>query len=573
MFTQVFFKVKSLRQKRMDNFISSLKPTPDNDAYTTPELEKYSQYLGGCGIEMVVFRKRKPKQKKTLDAMPFNEKLSDDLSANEKILKNIFHNCADFFVRPILIDGQPKILMVYLEGLLDTKNLEIVLLKPLFFQGLPDGLGEITSLNQIIDQNLIPGTSFKNVSELEKLIEGILKGELGMMVDGSTNALLADFKGMEQRNVEEPATEVTIRGPRDGFTENLSINTSLIRRRIRSTRLKFEPIAIGKLSQTDVMIAYIEGLATESLLKEVRARLGRIEIDAILESQYIEEFIEDAPYSPFPQVQNTERPDILTANLLEGRAAILVDNTPFALIVPMTFWNGLQAVEDYYERFWYTSFIRIVRYVLFNIAMYLPSIYVALSTYHPKLIPTTLLISIAAAREGVPFPTIIEALVMEFVFEGLREAGIRLPKAVGSAVSIVGALVVGQAAVQAGIVSAPMVIVVATTGIASFAIPRYNLGTALRLVRFPMLILAGVFGLYGICIGFIALTIHLVNLRSFGVPYFTPVAPQIPGDLKDVLIRAPRWANKYGPIFTFGRNKQRVDSEQMPSPSRGGTDQ
>ena len=198
----------------------------------------------------------------------------------------------------------------------------------------------------------------------------------------------------------------------------------------------------------------------------------------------------------------------------------------------MTFWSGLQAVKDYYERFIYTTFIRCIRSILFMISLFLPSVYVALTTFHPKLIPTTLLISVAAAREGVPFPAFIEALMMEFVFEGLREAGVRLPKAVGSAVSIVGALVIGQAAVQAGIVSTPMVTVVATTGIASFAIPRYNLEIAIRMLRFTLLVLAGVLGLYGIVIGTIALTIHLVNLRSFGVPYFTPVAPQIPKDLR-----------------------------------------
>ena len=194
----------------------------------------------------------------------------------------------------------------------------------------------------------------------------------------------------------------------------------------------------------------------------------------------------------------------------------------------------------------------------------------ALTTFHPKLIPTTLLISVAAAREGVPFPAFIEALMMEFVFEGLREAGIRLPKAVGSAVSIVGALVIGQAAVQAGIVSAPMVIVVATTGIASFAIPRYNLGIAIRMLRFMMLLLAGVLGLYGIVIGFIALTIHLVNLRSFGVPYFTPLAPQIPKDMKDFILRAPRWALQHRPAFMAGKRKKRMPTGQKPSPKKGG---
>ncbi|WP_066250189.1 spore germination protein [Neobacillus drentensis] len=526
---------------------------------------------------MVRFRKRiKLHDLKKVTSLPSEEEniepISSDLSKNEQILKDLFQNCFDFVIRPINITGKPKILLIYLEGLIDTKTLENVLLKPMLFEGLPSGLGEIRTIGQVIEEQLIAVTPIKTVSQIKELVNGVLKADVGILIEGQTDALLASLAGFEKRDVEEPTSEITIRGPRDGFTESIGTNTTLLRRRIRSTRLKFEPLSLGELSQTDVVIAYIEGIALDSLLEEVRKRLGRIQIDAILESEYIEEFIEDVPHSPFPQIQNTERPDIVTANLLEGKVAIIVDNTPFALLVPMTFWDGMQAVEDYYERHIYTSFIRMIRYVLFNMALYLPSIYVALTTYHPKLIPTKLLISIAAAREGVPFPTIVEALLMEFVFEGLREAGIRLPKAVGSAVSIVGALVVGQAAVQAGIVSAPTVIVVATTGIASFSIPRYNLGTALRLTRFAMLILAGIFGFYGITLGFITLTIHLVNLRSFGVPYFTPVAPQIPRDLKDVLVRSPRWALQTGPMFTFGKDKQRVPPGQKPDPQKGGRD-
>ncbi len=525
---------------------------------------------------MVRFRKRKKLlDLKTTISLPSennNDLFSSDLLTNEQVLKDTFHNCSDLVIRPIYVTGRPKILLIYLDGLTDTKTLENVLLKPMLFEGLPNGLSDIRTIGQVIEEQLIAITPIKTVSQINELVNGVLKADVGILIDGQTDALLASLAGFEKRSVEEPATEITIRGPRDGFTESLRTNTTLLRRRIRSTRLKLEPLSLGELSQTDVEIAYIEGIARDSLLEEVRKRLSRIKIDAILESEYIEEFIEDMPYSPFPQIQNTERPDIVIANLLEGKVAIIVDNTPFALIVPMTFWDGMQAVEDYYERPIYTSFIRFVRYVLFNMALFLPSIYVALTTYHPKLIPTKLLISVAAAREGVPFPTIIEALIMEFVFEGLREAGIRLPKAVGSAVSIVGALVVGQAAVQAGIVSAPTVIVVATTGIASFAIPRYNLGTALRLIRFAMLILAGIFGFYGITLGFITMTIHLVTLRSFGIPYFTPVAPQIPRDLKDVLIRSPRWALQTGPIFTFGKDKQRVPPGQKPDPQKGGRD-
>lgn len=524
---------------------------------------------------MFWFRNRKTHNKtKTITALPSsvqNEQLSTDLSTNDKKLKDLFTNCSDFITRPVYINGEPKMILCYLDGLTDDKTIDAVLLKPIMFQGLPDGLDRMQTLGKFVEQQLLASTSVKTVLEINKLVESILKGELCILVESEDKALVADMKAVKERGIEEPSTEVTIRGPKDGFNESLRTNTSLLRKRIRSTRLKFESLTIGNLSQTDVVIAYIEGIVSETLLQEVQKRLKQIEIDGILESGYIEEFIEDVPFTPFPQIMNTERPDIVTANLLDGRVAILVDNTPFALIVPMTFWNGLQAVEDYYERFVYTSFIRFVRYIMFNIAIYLPSIYVALTTYHPKLIPITLLISISGAREGVPFPAIIEAMAMELVFEGLREAGIRLPKAIGSAVSIVGALVIGQAAVQAGIVSAPMVIVVAATGIASFSIPRYNLGTATRLIRFPMLLLAGIFGLYGIAIGFIALTIHLVNLRSFGVPYFTPVAPQIPSDLKDVFIRAPRWANQYGLFFTFGRNKQEIPAGQKGGPQKGGS--
>ena len=319
-----------------------------------------------------------------------------------------------------------------------------------------------------------------------------------------------------------------------------------------------------------MVITYIEGIAPDSVLDEVRQRVKRIQIDGVLESAFIEEFIEDQPFSPFPQIQNTERPDAVCASLLEGKVAILVDNTPFVLIVPMTFWTGLQAAEDYYERSIYTTFVRWIRLILINISLFLPSLYVAITTFHPKLIPTNLLISIAAAREGIPFPAVIEALMMEFLFEGLREAGVRLPKPVGSAVSIVGALVIGQAAVQAGIISAPLVIVVATTGIASFAFPRYNLGTAYRMLRFPMLLLAGMLGLYGVAISTLAILIHLTNIRSFGIPYLSPVAPQTPRDLKDVFLRTPRWNMTHRPIMVSGEEKVRFPGGQKPDEKREG---
>ncbi|WAH44657.1 spore germination protein [Alicyclobacillus fastidiosus] len=292
-------------------------------------------------------------------------------------------------------------------------------------------------------------------------------------------------------------------------------------------------------------------------------------MDGVLETGYIEDFIEDKPYSPFPTVQNTERPDVVAASLLEGKVAILVDGTPFALIVPLTLMSALNANEDYYERSFVSTAIRWVRFVFVHIALLLPSIYVALVSYQQEMVPTTFLLSIAAAQEATPFPAIVEAFGMEFMFEGLREAGVRLPKAVGSAISIVGALVIGQAAVQAGIVSAPMVIVVATTGIATFTIPRFNVGIAIRLLRFPMLLLAGMFGFYGITIGMLGILVHLTTLRSFGVPYFAPLAPLTAHGLKDVFIRAPWWAMIRRPNTAESTNSVRVPSGQQPSPRRG----
>lgn len=415
---------------------------------------------------------------------------------------------------------------------------------------------------------MIAVSQIQTVSTINEVIDGILKANIGLLIDGENRAIVAELKGFERRAVEEPEAEVSVRGPRDGFTETLRINTSLIRRRIRSPKLKMESIALGRVSQTDVAIVYIEGIVSRTVLDEVRNRIGRIQMDGVLESGFIEEFIEDAPWSPFPQIQNTERPDVVCASLLEGKVAIMIDNTPFVLIAPMTFWTGLQAVEDYYERSIYTTFIRFVRYSLFNIALMLPSLYVALSTFHQQLIPTNLLMSIANSREGVPFPTFVEAMLMEFMFEGLREAGIRMPRAVGSAVSIVGALVIGQSAVQAGIVSAPVVIVVAMTGIASFAIPRYNFGTAYRLLRFPMLILAGMFGLYGIVSGVFLMIIHLNGLRSFGVPYMSPMVSPVPHAIKDIFLRAPRWMMTMRPAFTAGANAKRIPEGQRPSPKR-----
>jgi hypothetical protein len=521
---------------------------------------------------MVFFRsskKDKSNQVQVPASSDSNDLLSSNISTNEQWLKRKFEKCSDIEFRTVPVNGDTKLLIVYVDGFCDTKLLDEMILKPLIVNGMTEKSNFMDTYRNMISQHLVPIAKVEMVNKISQIVENVLMANVAILVDGEKNAMIAELKGFEKRGIEEPSSEAVIRGPRDGFTETLRINTSLIRRRLRTPKLKIESFTLGKQSKTDVEIIYIEGLVQDSLLAEVKKRLEQIEIDSIIGSGYIEEFIEDAPFSPFPQIQNTERPDVVCASLSEGKIAIVVDNTPFVLIVPMTFWSGLQAAEDYYERFLYTTFIRWVRFTLLNIALFFPSLYVAITTFHPQLIPTNLIINVAAAREGIPFPAVVEALIMEFMFEALREAGIRLPKPVGSAVSIVGALVIGQAAVQAGIISAPMVIVVAATGIASFGIPRYNLGIAYRMLRFPILILAGLLGLFGIIFGAILILIHLVTLRSFGVPYLSPLAPRGNGNLKDVLVRAPRWNMKEHSTFITRENNPRIPENQKPGTERG----
>lgn len=505
----------------------------------------------------------------TLSEEVDSDELSEDLQSNERMFRETFAECSDIVFRSIQVEGQVRMMILYIDGLVDTKNLDLTFLKPVLYEGIPQGLGTTEWVGHLIENQLVAvahtGTAHRNV----EVCNSILNANVALFIDGEAQALILEVKGYSQRNIGKPTEEQVIRGPQEGFTEDLRVNTSLLRRKVKSTKLKFEPYVLGESTQTNILISYLDNVVDKEMLSEVRERVTRIRTDAILDSGFIEEFIEDAPFSPFPTVQNTERPDVVAANLLEGKVAIISDGSPFVLLAPFTLVGAFQSAEDYYERFIYTTAVRWLRFILVATALLLPSTYVALTTYHPQLIPTNLVLTFAAARETSPFPTLIETLMMEVMFEALREAGIRLPKAVGSAVSIVGALVIGQAAVEAGIVSAPVVIVVAVTGIASFAIPRYSVATAFRLLRFPMLLLAGTLGFFGITMGVLMMLSHLVSLRSFGVPYFIPVAPTKAENLSDALWRAPRWRMHWRPTSFVKTGKRRTPAGQMPSPRRG----
>ncbi|WP_274653132.1 spore germination protein [Paenibacillus humicola] len=489
--------------------------------------------------------------------IPENAKLSGRLQSDKETLLRIFERCGDLKMQPYLLPNGTEVLIVYFHGMTQSFLLEQLILNPLLSQSAVPELLKGADLAQHLQMQVLRlPLSFED-GNIRKISSSLLTGHVCILLDGSPKAILAAICGSEHRSIEEPSSELSLRGPRAGFIEDIVINSNLMRIKLRSERLKIEYMTIGSISNTMVAVVYLSGVVNETVLQEVRRRLSEIKLDAVLDSGLLEEWLEEKHYSPFPQLQNTERPDVLAANLLEGKVGIMADGSPFALIAPYTFWGGIQASEDYYERFIYTSLIRALRMLLLFLSLTLPSIYVAITTFHPQMMPTDLLLSFSSATEPSPFPAIIEALIMEFLFEALREAGIRLPKHVGSAISIVGALVIGQAAVQAGVISAPMVIVVSITGIASFAIPRYSFGIGFRMLRFPLLFLSGMFGLVGLGVGLVAILCHLVNLRSFGVLYFSPVAPLSKRNLNDVIVRVPRWLQPFLPKSVAGGLKRR----------------
>lgn len=462
-----------------------------------------------------------------------DQNISQDLQLNETRLRETFHKCSDIVFRKLQSPGENDILLVYLDGLADTKELEKMVIRPLLQRA-------DQPVHDILESRLIAVASLEKLTDMDAAVQHILYGSTAIFVQNEHEAIIVGLIDFHQRSIEEPTIETSVRGPREGFTEVLRTNTSMIRRKINSPMLKFEAVELGITTRTRVVITYLEDQVDAGVLRLVQERIGRIKSKSIFDSSYVEEQIEDTPYSLFPQVQNTERPDTVAASLMEGKVGILVDGSPNALIVPMTFWSGFQAAEDHYERFLYVSAVRSIRISLFVMSLLLPSVFVALTTFHPQMIPASLLISIAAAREGIPFPTVMETFLLEVMFEGLREAGLRMPRAVGSAVSIVGALVIGEAAVQAGFISAPIVIIVASTGIASFAVPRYSLSLPFRVLRFPLLGLAGSLGFYGIATGTIVILAHMCMLESFGVPYLSPISPFKLKGIGDTLYRRPR---------------------------------
>lgn len=441
----------------------------------------------------------------------------------------------------------------YLRGAIHLDMLQTHVFGPLSERDYGDDHTREMRLASLFDDCSLFSTPYSITDSVENAVNALLHGQVLLTVDGQSRMAVFPLANHAMRSVTVPQNEKTIRGPKDAFVEDLYTNLALIRQRIRSTELKVESFVLGVHSKTEVLLLYFEGKCKPEMVEQIRSRLGGIQLDHMNSSSVIEEYLDTNKLSPFPQMLYTERPDAAVASLIEGKVVILTDGTPNHLIVPAPLVAFLQAAEDYYQRFFFSSWIRLIRYLFFAVSLILPSTYVAITTFHPEMIPVSLLISIASSRDLVPFPAVFEAFAMELTFEVLREAGQRIPTAIGTTISIVGALVIGEAAVQAGIVSAPMVIVVSLTGISSFIIPHFELNLAIRFLRFLLLLLAGMFGLLGVLIGVILILIHLLALEPFGVPYLSPIAPLDGRKLRDVFVRLP-W-----PVMWSSKKKEQGD--------------
>ena len=493
--------------------------------------------------------------------------ISTSLAENKKVIEDIYTLPLnkDIVIRNITIPGQSvvKAMLIFVDGLADKNIVTMTVLKPLMM--MRDTGKEFYSNDLVgimIDQYLPSGQATR-VSSFKQVQQAINTGDTVLFFDGIDEAVTVETKGFEHRSVDRPATEQSVRGSQNAFTEVLRVNTALIRSMLHSSDLVTEMIPVGERGHSNCAVMYLASVANRDLVAEVRRRIQGINTDLIIDSGMLEHFIIDFPQNPFPQTLSTERPDRVVVHLAEGRVAILVDGSPFGHIVPISIFTLMHSADDFALNYYYTNMLRVIRWMGGYISMLLPALYLAISTFHQEAMPTELLLSITAARAQVPFPTIFEILLMELAFELIREGGLRIPGILGSTIGIVGAIILGQAAVTAKIVSPIMVIIIAVTGLASYSIPDYRLGSAFRLLRWVFVFLALSMGLVGIACGFLILTAVLCSMKSFGMPYLAPLAPKTtPGG--DIILRKPVHMQQKRPDELNPQDVYRQGTESRP---------
>lgn len=448
----------------------------------------------------------------------------------------------------VLSDRTLHAFLVYADGLCRTDSINECILKPFGYlknQTVPPGI----PLQDYILQQMLPQSQAKVLTDPMQILSAVNFGSVAVFVDTLTVGYLLDVKGWEHRSINTPINEAVIQGPHEGFNEMLRNNTALLRKSLNTPYLVMENIALGKTSQTPSAICYLKNVANDQLVDEVRRRLNQIDVEYLLSSLDVEQYIEEATFLPIPQIATTERPDRVCQALVEGRVAIVVNGSSHVLIVPSTLFDLLASPEDSYLRYPFALLTKIIRILAAILALLAPAVFIAITNFHQELMLTDILFAIASSRAAVPFPSIIELLLLELSFELIKEAGVRVPGPVGSTLGIVGGLILGQAAVSANIVSPIMIIVVAITGIASFAIPSYSLSFSFRFTRFVYTAGAAVAGFLGIFTVFFIYTMLIVNTKSFGAPYAAPVAPRTRGSIASLLFDAPIWKKDDRPDY------------------------
>lgn len=484
--------------------------------------------------------------------------INSDLNILKQDLSNAFFSTTDLRIREInLLNSNKKMLICYLKNLVDKELLYDYLLKPLTEIG-----SRITPVDVTIASlhNILPGYELLETNNLNNAVNYILLGNALIFMQGEANALASELYAQKGRSIEQPETEITFRGSKEGFVESLNTNIFLLRKLIHSRNLVFEVVKVGKQSDTEICICYMNNIVNDEILKKVKNKINSISYGSMVNSGVLESFLSEKKYSLFPTVGNSEKPDKVASKILEGRVAIIINGSPVVLTVPYLFIEAIQTSDDYTENFFYYTIIRFLRLLALFISMFLPALFVAILSFNQSIIPFNLLITISSSREGIPFPPFLECLLMLLTFEILKEAGIRMPRAVGQTISIVGAIVLGDAAVGAGITSPIMVIIIAITAITSFIVPPFMKSVAI--LRILLIISANTLGLYGIALVGVIVFIYLCNLQSYNVPYLAPIAPIIQQDIKDSYIVYPMWAMVTRPVVFSPNNVYRAGNSK-----------
>lgn len=474
------------------------------------------------------------------------EPLPRGVDETTRRLAALLGHASDLHIRHLRLPGQVRVAVAVIDGLADDELIHRFVLVPL--ARVPTGIDTPEKVVRWLVRRGLQGTRLQAARRFDDVVRELHRGSAVVLVDSVDRALILDFSGFEHRLPEEPTSEVVTRGPREGFTEVLRTNLAAIRRRLADHRLRIEDFEVGRLSHSRGALLYVLGRADPLLVETVRKRLAAVDLDTVVDTSQLAAFLSGRPWSPFMQYRSTERPDVCTAALTEGRVVLMLDGTPFALIAPATFWDFLQSPEDHYLRWPFGTAMRLLRLFAVFVSVSGLALYVAIVNYHHELIPTNMLVTILTSRAAVPYPTVVEAIILNLGFDLLREAGARMPRGIGGALSVVGALVVGEAMVRGGLASAPMVVLAAVTAVATLSLPTFAVTVPFRLISYALLLLGSALGLFGIAMGVTVVVGHLSSLESVGKPFLAPLAPWRGGALlEDVLVRMP-WTRHRKPV-------------------------